>query len=274
MKQGDQVDMKCHLARSSLWASYWRPLSKLPPWRLTFVCFILYFGRRRIKSDVKSSSSNTVAQLTELKRRRATLQRQILRFRAIQPVYMGSITTLLSNVPESSTMEPEDTPLILPSTLQPIKRKVCTFAVDAIEEKFRESQCRDALCRLRTCLHTKTHFEKYRNANVRGQRSNTRAHALVGRLSNKINSAADKYRLAREALLSLRGCGPWEDELRVLRAQDIVAASHVDEPMGLGEGRRTTSWIWKTTGSIGDNECINDGTCTCVFVLPASLTMV
>ncbi len=87
---------------------------------------------------------------------------------------------------------------------------VCEVKLCDMEYKLREGQCVDALISLRTCLFAWQHLIKYRNANITGQHMSTCARTMIDSISDKINTAAMKYHMAREALKNLQGessCG-------------------------------------------------------------------
>jgi hypothetical protein len=105
----------------------------------------------------------------------------------------------------------------------------------------------------------------------------TRGQGVLRQINLKIHNAKLRYRYARNALMRLRGHGPWEKELRVLEENDVRALNEraltaeeaeqrnalhdyesivVEEggvaalgAVALGEGRRTLSWIWYTAKS-------------------------
>ena len=119
---------------------------------------------------------------------------------------------------------------------------------------------------------------RFKIKNVTGQRANTRARALQKHVDLKVNDAADKYRTARAAYLSLVGPGKWEETLCVLERADVRALNEqavsdqeytehqricqelglpADESLfavesGLGEGHRRLSWIWLAVSSKED----------------------
>ncbi|KAI6151215.1 hypothetical protein BKA82DRAFT_3975358 [Pisolithus tinctorius] len=224
--------------------------------------------QRSLKSDVSAELRLTVTQDTSLQRRRAALFRQIRQFREIQVVYMIGIESIVQRS-EDPEAEAKAIRLCMPSELSPAERMSISDDISVIEAQLREAQCRDALGKLRNYLHTQTHFIKYRNTNIRGQRANTHAKTLISTLSSKIGRVVQKYRVARAALLALRGAGSWEEELRPLQTKDVCGptastSGDIDDPnaiigsngcqrskkqrealrRGLGEGYRTTSWIW------------------------------
>ena len=220
-----------------------------------------------------------------MQRRRAALLRQIGHFRQVQAVYMINIEDVVSQRSQNPATEAEDIRLFLPSRLHPtVRTSSCTNNIAIIEEQLREAQCHDALAKLRTYLHTRAHFIKHRNTNIRGQRANTRAKTLVDALSSKVARVAEKYRAARAALLALRGAGSWERELQPLQSKDIrgptaMTSGDIDDAndnigsnghvrskkqlealrRGLGEGYRTMSWIWACGTIASGDEEITDG---------------
>lgn len=177
------------------------------------------------------------------------------------------LATTLINRQTEKCLEAEDIPLYLPSSLDKEQRRsMCTNMLDDKEEMLREAQCRDALDRIRLLQRAKRHVVIFKNKNQPGQRTGTRARSTFDRLDMKISQSVAKYRLARAALLSLRGGGTWQNELMELRDQDIrpppafdiddtsAAKNMKDAATRLGEGRREVPWIWRTAGVIGDGQ--------------------
>ncbi|KAG1901791.1 uncharacterized protein F5891DRAFT_1187266 [Suillus fuscotomentosus] len=168
----------------------------------------------------------------------------------------------------------EDEHLWLPSTLPESDREeICRNDIARIEAKLRKGQCRDALDKLRKQLHTKSHFVKHRNLDLRGQQANTHVTSFLARFDSKINAAAAKYCVAWSALLELVGISELEreKEFQCLEAKDIVAPidtmlgvrsttgmrgrtrSERDTFRGFGQGYQTTLWIWLASG-VWDDE--------------------
>ena len=134
---------------------------------------------------------------------------------------------------------------------------------------------------------------KFKIKNVTGQRANTRARAWQKTIDQQVIEFKHDYRRARNALMALRGPGPWSEQvLRELTDADVrafneramtleevkereearrasgiqeeeILAVPVDE-LALGEGRRTVSWIWYSMGTTGlrqsnTNDGMNEG---------------
>ncbi|KAG1797309.1 uncharacterized protein HD556DRAFT_1431085 [Suillus plorans] len=117
-----------------------------------------------------------------------------------------------------------------------------------------KAQANDALDDLRT----------YKNAFVRGQRTNTRAQGIIHSAESRINTISAKYTAARDALIMLASkLGKNDDWQRILkpldRAKDAVPLNH-DE--GKTVGQQNISWIWKTPGvSNNQEEGLQDSLC-------------
>ncbi|KAG1902395.1 uncharacterized protein F5891DRAFT_1127683 [Suillus fuscotomentosus] len=217
--------------------------------------------QRHVKNDAERTSSLSSDQESDLHHRRAGLHRQICRFRKIQNVYMLGINEWVEQHSVDQSPHPEDVELWLPSALNAQSRSsMCRYDIEIIESELRKGQCRDALDKMRNLLRTKTHFVKRRNLDIRGQRANTRACALIDCID-------DKYTKSRKALLTLIGEGDWVTELQLLLPRHIVGPHDPleEEPSsrtirreqdmqnGLGEGFHVTLWIWTTRGVLGDN---------------------
>ncbi|KAH7917760.1 hypothetical protein BV22DRAFT_1052216 [Leucogyrophana mollusca] len=175
-------------------------------------------------------SGLTPNQRSELQQRRTALYRQIQCFHTIQSLYMAGIKTWIEEHNPEPESEPEDTKLWLPSELAaPVRTSMCGTDIVKIENDLRRAQCHDALDKLCNHLRTQSHYIRHRNIDGWGQRSNTRAHALIDRLAARVSAAAAKYDRAREALVSLNG---------------------------QGQGRKVISWIWTTTGILNEGRDI------------------
>lgn len=165
----------------------------------------------------------------------------------------------------------EEARLGLPSEIGASRREaVCSPRLREIKAQLREAQCRDALQHLRNQLHTLDHLYQYKKTHVRHQVANTRAREEIATQDTRKQRAAGRYRHARRAKLALSGHGAWERELRELQDSDIRGLQD-DDPAaestrkrargnkdpGPAEGRRTMSWIWRTSDLSGTEEMID-----------------
>ncbi|KAJ7040223.1 hypothetical protein C8F04DRAFT_948763 [Mycena alexandri] len=235
-------------------------------------------SQRRIKREVKGRTllaSDLNERIAEM---RLAFFSKLSKFRKLQAVYMPGAVREVEHEedardPDLPPPKAEDVVLYLPSGLRSAVREGgCRGGLPAMEGKLREGQCRDALVRLRSALHTKGHLLLWRDDSVVGQRAATRANTLINRVGERVNATAGKYRGARQALLSLKGaesCTAW----RELKAADIQLDEERDvdtnarKKLGLigskyrrrGAGTissrdKTFSWIWTEGGGPGEDE--------------------
>ena len=185
-------------------------------------------------------------------------------------------------------------PSSLPSEKRP---SVYVPGLAEMEDRLRFAQACEALTELRCQLTKRTYASRYRTANISSQTHYTRFRELQDQTESKIKAACSRYRLARTGLVSLRGRGDWEKRLQELRPEDvrglsekaliieemeqgkktqemagISTAGHAfdievrnqnlpltlfNPHLAVGEGHRTLSWIWYSTGT---SEILGDTT--------------
>ncbi|EDR03963.1 uncharacterized protein LACBIDRAFT_330859 [Laccaria bicolor S238N-H82] len=247
---------------------------------------IIEESQHRIIWDSRNPAELTIRQENELQRRRLLLQREIKRFRNLQALYMPAATvmsveheSIQRELPETQrdSIEPEHQPLWLPSALPSAQRTHnCSTVLVDIEIKLCKAQCHDILDKIRNVQRGRLAFIGFRNRNIRGQNPNTRAKDTLDRLEDKTKSLAVKYRNSRKALLELLGPGEWEKTLRKLSKGDLTTPDGEEisiydpndpvgldgrerskkqrkiDKLGLGQGKKTVSWIWMSADAIGD----------------------
>ncbi|KAF7307926.1 CxC2 domain-containing protein [Mycena kentingensis (nom. inval.)] len=222
--------------------------------------------KRRIKNEVKGNTpmAERASQIDEL---RVSLLRKLRNIQRHHDTFMpGAVRLRLAEESLRDKDRPppkaEDVKLWLPSDVPPMERgRACKRGLLEVEGQLRRAQCGDALARLRSLLHMKTHLVHHRNANAVGQRGTTRAGTLIGRVTNQIDREVAKYRQARRAMLSLMG-DAYAPELRELADKDVVVHTETESDAGarlrlgrVGESRRArnepsaaasgaVSWIW------------------------------
>ena len=197
--------------------------------------------------EVKRSSKTTL-QETALVNRRTTLLKRIQQFVAVRAGYLPGLDSYLAGLKTHQTTKSaaESIPLHLPSSIPAKKRaSVCIGGVDQIEDCFRFGQATEALTQLRLQLAKRTCAARYNHRNVDSQRSHTRFRTLTDQTENKIKASQLQYNVARAALLSLRGPGPWEKTLKVLKMTDIHG---LGEHVIVGEEREIEDRTRKMAG--------------------------
>jgi hypothetical protein len=169
------------------------------------------------------------------------LHRRIDSWRLIQDVYMPGVSELWTQTLIDKPSPPESIPLYLPSSVPPALQSNFAGLVDK-EKRIRIAQAEDALTELRRLLRITMGLWHYKFTQVGpSQRSGTRARSLINRFKDKIYHCAERYRAARNALLSLDPTGSWITHLHELKAEDIRAPGKDDDEH---EGDRSMSWIW------------------------------
>ena len=180
--------------------------------------------RRRIRREAKNTSANATArQSGHLTEQRNILRGRIRAWEDILPIYMPGFLQRRAALESTSTaIHPEDAIIWLPSQIPATLRlRVCNLELAEIEEKIRTAHCYDGLDTIRHILTVKSRMVMFKNKNIRGQREGTRSRAVIDRVHERVRTAAEKYRTARQAKHALTGEGEWEQVLQVLRDGDI-----------------------------------------------------
>jgi hypothetical protein len=195
-----------------------------------------------------------------VKERSNALCRKIEAWYHIQQLYMPEVALLRANDARAAGLDssggipdvnPVDQPLWLPSSIA--RRAKCSESLQRYEFRLREAQANDALNELRNHLLYTTYLWKHKHRFQRGVKSNTRSRTNIERAQCRVNAAAEKYRVARKALVVLGHIlkeSGWESTLRELRSEDVRGLSEAS--LGDSEGRWNISWIWRSVG-IGEN---------------------
>lgn len=146
----------------------------------------------------------------------------------MQLLYMPSAITSIEGEEDAwdcdmSAPTAEEVKLWLPSQVPLDERLfVCEDAFFNAEFRLWEGQCSDTLASLRSKLMARQHLIWYRNSNVVGQQMSTRARTIIDTVSDRIDTAAARYRCGRDAMAQLcgkEGCSQY----RLLMKEDITA---------------------------------------------------
>ncbi|KAF7372003.1 CxC2 domain-containing protein [Mycena venus] len=155
----------------------------------------------------------------------------------------------------------ESVRLFMPSDILDNEKRVraCAVGLPEVESELRIGEAHEALNALRLGLRTRTMTNRFWLRHCTGQRMLTQGQGVLCQVNLKIHKAKFRYRYVRNALIRLKGHGPWERELRVLEDSDVRALNEraltAEEHrrgggiaafgvVAIGEGRRTLSWIW------------------------------
>ncbi|PIL23673.1 hypothetical protein GSI_13422 [Ganoderma sinense ZZ0214-1] len=159
-------------------------------------------------------------------------------------------SVLLNSLPFSATasptLHPDNIRLWLPSAIPPTLRGA-TVSPGLIDKErcLRIAQADDALEDLRHCRHILTGVNEFRRYNVdgMGQHTEGKVRTMYSNFKDKQQRAANRYRAARAALLSLDPNGDWRSHFKDLKQTDIQGPGR-DDNTALGEGYYEISWIW------------------------------
>ncbi|EAU86991.2 hypothetical protein CC1G_08462 [Coprinopsis cinerea okayama7 len=205
--------------------------------------------QRSLKFDLENSRMSTSKQKADLQEKRNGMRRRIARWREVQIVYAPCVAPLLPGITAGEDSEgaevikPEDIPLYLPSDLTPTLHQTIP-AMTEKERRLREAQADDALSEIRLgrrILTGLTQFKKLHLAGA-GNKPNTRVRSLYNRIQAKISKAANRYRRARDALVTINPTGEWTHRLKPLNPGDIRGPGRESHE---SSSRFIPSWIWQ-----------------------------
>ncbi|KAJ6582403.1 hypothetical protein B0H19DRAFT_930041 [Mycena capillaripes] len=170
-------------------------------------------GRRRIERETK-------------------LRRKIDAWMAVQQLFIPEVTLLreredaerrrVAATQAMAGMRAQDMKLWMPSAIA--RRVQCDQGLQEYEYMLRKGQAIEALDELRNRLLLRTRQYKFKDGAIRGVKGNTRAAARIEGIDAQIHRAAEQYRAARVALVSLGSLldrTEWKQHLQVLNAADI-----------------------------------------------------
>ncbi|KIM82772.1 hypothetical protein PILCRDRAFT_7683 [Piloderma croceum F 1598] len=251
--------------------------------------------QQTLHHEVSGLQKQTLLQTTFVVEWQTVLLKRVQHFRKIQHIYMPGFNPRYynntdvsdSNSNSNTPMMVENTKLYMPSELSASnRRKFCPNGLASLEDRIRFAEASDSLEDLQHHLRTRSFTNKFKIANVTGQRKNTRAREVQHRIDDKVRASELQYRQAQEALKQLRGPGDWEITLKVLEKSDVRALNErelnqeeqdkqyrlrqrlginvddmenervVGQVAAVGEGYRRPLWIWFTSASTA--EAMND----------------
>lgn len=194
--------------------------------------------RLALKEKTRSDDASLQRVVTEIESERLKLRSEIAIWRDDQALYMPDVLGLAS---ECTPVKNER--LLLPSSIPSHLREKDWFdRVAQYEIELRRGQADDALSNLRLALRYKDSLDRGRRNVAYGNRNSTRAAVLLRRVADLVQSRADTYRLARDAMIGL-GMSAEDKSYPVLLPGD-VHLKRVFSDKELGEGQYTGSWIW------------------------------
>ncbi|OBZ74530.1 hypothetical protein A0H81_05788 [Grifola frondosa] len=206
--------------------------------------------QRRLRVDLAAASENmTNLQHAKLLERQTALQRRIDAWFEIQQLYMPALARLRSrNNTTETAVQAQNVSLLLPAAAS--RDIVCDPFLLDYEWRLRYSNAFENLADLRRHLQLRDHLCKFKAQFIRGQRPNTRARSIVNTIQERIHADVARYRINHAALTSLAvtlNRSDWQRTLHPLADADVRFIADGEEDQT--EGRRTMSWIWRTSPS-------------------------
>ncbi|KAK7435749.1 hypothetical protein VKT23_019446 [Stygiomarasmius scandens] len=214
-----------------------RLLSGLPGYPSS-LCVFLVEGimlqeiQRSIELFITINGHMSPTQELELQKRRTSLLKRIIHFHSLQRLLMLRLVDVLSeadwqHVERPDHDQPEKIKLILPSDCgtRAARIRACVGDLPEVEERLCVAEVEDALEGVRDGLRARTATSRFKIQNVTGQVGSTRASGILRQIDIRIHTRKIRYRVARDALLRLRGHGEWEEVLWELKDADIRGLS-------------------------------------------------
>lgn len=142
-------------------------------------------------------------------------------------------------------LNPEDLPILLPSTLG---WEWCTShgvkVLAAKEAQLRIAQANESIHRIRLALGFKSAIFRTQVRSAKSQQTKTRAWNAVKSVDTTVHEHARIYSLARDAYRAIRHAHPKGPDLPQLVPQDLHVATLVLGSEKTGQRNKQQSWIW------------------------------
>ncbi|KAJ7797779.1 hypothetical protein B0H14DRAFT_3493267 [Mycena olivaceomarginata] len=196
--------------------------------------------QRILASDVSSTGLHpTDGQRRAMVERTSKLRRKIFTWVELQTSFFPGLQNVRQQEDEERACLAEgqavpgisvsDLKLWLPSAIAAMEARAVRDisvpkAVHEHEYRLRVGQANESLHEARRLLLVRTHLYKLKDTTSRGVRANMRSQDKISALNDQIRRAADQYRTARVALVTLGGVlqrNEWERTLKELREDDV-----------------------------------------------------
>lgn len=175
-----------------------------------------------------------------IRKARQKLQQALVTWRQNQFQFCPLLRPSIDAVDPAS---PEREKLLLPSSFnEGLRKRFGLTSLAIIEYKLREGQAYDALEDLREKIKIFNVNLDFKKKNVFGQGPSTRAQDFLKQLTADKVTAADKYRIAYQALTRL-GLSRAETELQELR-DDELFGKDASRLAKLGDSKNGDPWFW------------------------------
>ena len=185
-------------------------------------------------------SNGQPTQSEAIRQARNKIQRELIVWRQTQLVICPLLEPYVGAV---DPISPEKEKLLLPSSFdQHLREDFGLTSLAAFEYQLREGQAYDALEDVRLKIKIFNANLDFKKANVFGQRANTRAQAFLSQLAVDKVTGAEKYRVARRALIRL-GLSESDASLQELHDHQLYGKD-ASRPAKLGDSKKEDPWFW------------------------------
>lgn len=199
-------------------------------------------------------NNNSTLQDATLQQHRLFLLKKMQHFRLSQNVYMPGLGAVALVDLTLSSAQAEDIPPFMPSDLDTsVCVRICVPGLVHMEEQLHEAAAHEALDDVHQLLRIRTAYNSSKIKHITGQVSNTRARGRQHAIDERITSAKTRYRRSRVALVSILGCGSWEQKLQELQDSDIMGLG--ERALGVEE-RAEVTWMSEMGAAGLDNYSI------------------
>ncbi|KAG8722790.1 hypothetical protein FRC09_005724 [Ceratobasidium sp. 395] len=211
---------------------------------------------RQEKKCLKESA--TLRQRQNFDDKRKALNERILLFREGRDKYMGQCEDPdHPDCKSGNSADPETAELGLPSSYSAATLlQLGLKQLAELEADLRRADCNDTLDRVRDLLGARSLTLKSKQKNVRGEIGSTRAETALRKHTDKIHTERWRYNDSRSALIRL-GASPGDLKIyQFLAETDLKYLKEWSEvtSCGLGQSRKTISWIWTGRSDIFEDE--------------------
>jgi hypothetical protein len=153
-----------------------------------------------------------------------------------------------------NVLEPEDLPILLPSSLGwewCVNHGVKPIAVK--EARLRHAQANDSIHRIRLALGFKSAIFRTQVRPAKTQKTKTRAWNAVHSVDTTVNEHARIYSMARDSYRTIREAYPSGPDLPELQPNDLHIATMVLGSNQAGQRNTQKSWIWGFGQTVEDD---------------------
>ena len=169
---------------------------------------------------------------------------------AWRKVQLRQYPKLRDHIPLVDSATPEEAQLLLPSAFTAeLRHSLGLTQLATIEYELREGQAHDALQSLQQVIQEFNYNLLDKKNNVHGIAATLRAELFLCVFTSDKKIAAETYRRARKALLSL-GLSETDSHWRELR-DDELWGKNVSTVRSMGDSKRRDPWFWQVVAPRG-----------------------